>query len=409
MSDLTDCGGQTVLAPPAAPVPPELAVVIPTLNERENILALVERLEAALAGIRWEAVFVDDDSPDGTADLVREMGQRRSNIRCVQRLGRRGLSSACIEGILASSAPFIAVMDADMQHDEALLPKMLETIKERELDIVVGTRYGANGSVGDWQRSRVAISSLASRLARLVVKAELTDPLSGFFVIARGAFAATMRNLSGQGFKILLDIFASSPRPLAFAELPFHFRRRVHGESKLDTLVAWEYLTLLLDKLAGPMIPVRFLVFAMIGGLGVLTHLSALWLAVYPLGIGFAAAQTIATVVAMTGNFLLNNLFTYRDRRLHGRALLTGLLSFYAVCGLGAAANVGIASHLFVANHSWWLAGMGGAAIGAVWNYAMSSVFIWRSNASAARQARARIAAADQSPSGQNSLSPSAA
>ena len=409
MSDLTDCGGQTVLAPPAAPLPPELAVVIPTLNERENILALVERLEAALAGIRWEAVFVDDDSPDGTADLVREMGQRRSNIRCVQRLGRRGLSSACIEGILASSAPFIAVMDADMQHDEALLPKMLETIKERELDIVVGTRYGANGSVGDWQRSRVAISSLASRLARLVVKAELTDPLSGFFVIARGAFAATMRNLSGQGFKILLDIFASSPRPLAFAELPFHFRRRVHGESKLDTLVAWEYLTLLLDKLAGPMIPVRFLLFAMIGGLGVLTHLSALWLAVYPLGIGFAAAQTIATLVAMTGNFLLNNLFTYRDRRLHGRALLTGLLSFYAVCGLGAAANVGIASHLFVANHSWWLAGMGGAAIGAVWNYAMSSVFIWRSNASAARQARARIAAADQSPSGQNSLSPSAA
>ena len=409
MSDLTDCGGQTVIAPPAAPVPPELAVVIPTLNERENILALVERLEAALAGIRWEAVFVDDDSPDGTADLVREMGQRRSNIRCVQRLGRRGLSSACIEGILASSAPFIAVMDADMQHDEALLPKMLETIKERELDIVVGTRYGANGSVGDWQRSRVAISSLASRLARLVVKAELTDPLSGFFVIARGAFAATMRNLSGQGFKILLDIFASSPRPLAFAELPFHFRRRVHGESKLDTLVAWEYLTLLLDKLAGPMIPVRFLVFAMIGGLGVLTHLSALWLAVYPLGIGFAAAQTIATVVAMTGNFLLNNLFTYRDRRLHGRALLTGLLSFYAVCGLGAAANVGIASHLFVANHSWWLAGMGGAAIGAVWNYAMSSVFIWRSNASAARQARARIATADQSPSGQNLLSPSAA
>ena len=409
MSDLTDCGGQTVLAPPAAPVPPELAVVIPTLNERENILALVERLEAALAGIRWEAVFVDDDSPDGTADLVREMGQRRSNIRCVQRLGRRGLSSACIEGILASSAPFIAVMDADMQHDEALLPKMLGTIKERELDIVVGTRYGANGSVGDWQRSRVAISSLASRLARLVVKAELTDPLSGFFVIARGAFAATMRNLSGQGFKILLDIFASSPRPLAFAELPFHFRRRVHGESKLDTLVAWEYLTLLLDKLAGPMIPVRFLLFAMIGGLGVLTHLSALWLAVYPLGIGFAAAQTIATLVAMTGNFLLNNLFTYRDRRLHGRALLTGLLSFYAVCGLGAAANVGIASHLFVANHSWWLAGMGGAAIGAVWNYAMSSVFIWRSNASAARQARARIAAADQSPARQNSLSPSAA
>jgi dolichol-phosphate mannosyltransferase len=411
MIDFANCEQEKIPAPNPFSPPVELAVVIPTLNERENVAALVSRLGTALAGIRWEAVFVDDDSPDGTADLVRELGQRQSNIRCVQRLGRRGLSSACIEGVLASSAPFIAVMDADMQHDEALLPKMLAMIKERQLDVVVGTRYGESGSVGDWQRSRVAISGLASRLARLVVKAELTDPLSGFFVIARDAFAATMRDLSGQGFKILLDIFASSPRPLAFAELPFHFRRRVSGESKLDTLVAWEYLTLLLDKLAGHIIPVRFLLFAMIGGFGVLTHLATLWLAVYPVGISFAAGQAIATIVAMTGNFLLNNLFTYRDRRLHGRALVMGLLSFYGVCGLGAAANVGIASHLFDANHSWWLAGLGGAAIGAVWNYAMSSVFIWRSRATAVppRQAQAQITSAEQSSARQNSLSPSAA
>jgi len=411
MSSFANGGQEGAPASDPAALPIELAVVIPTLNERENIAALVDRLCIVLAGIRWEAVFVDDDSPDGTADLVRELGQRQSNIRWVQRLGRRGLSSACIEGILASSAPFIAVMDADMQHEEALLPDMLAMIKDRELDVVVGTRYGINGSVGDWQRSRVVISTVASRLARLVIKAELTDPLSGFFLITRGAFAQTMRNLSGQGFKILLDIFASSPRPLAFAELPFHFRHRVHGASKLDTLVAWEYLTLLLDKLAGPIIPVRFLLFAMIGSLGVLTHLATLWLAVYPFGIPFAAGQTSATIIAMTGNFLLNNLFTYRDRRLRGRALVTGLLSFYAVCGLGAAANVGIASHLFDANHSWWLAGLGGAAIGAVWNYAMSSVFIWRSRAAAvaSRRAKARIASADQSPARRNSLSTSAA
>jgi dolichol-phosphate mannosyltransferase len=398
MSDFAHCRQEEVSAADTATQPVELAVVIPTLNERENVAVLAERLGTVLDGIRWEAVFVDDDSPDGTADLVRELAQQQSNIRCVQRLGRRGLSSACIEGILASSAPFIAVMDADLQHDEALLPKMLATLKERQLDIVVGTRYGADGSVGDWQKSRVVISDLASRLARLVVKAELTDPLSGFFVITREAFAATMRNLSGQGFKILLDIFASAPRPLAFAELPFHFRRRINGESKLDTLVAWEYLTLLLDKLAGPIIPVRFLLFAMIGGIGVLTHLATLWLAVYPFGFAFAAGQAIATMVAMTGNFLLNNLFTYRDRRLRGLALVTGLLSFYAVCGLGAAANVGIASHLFDSKHSWWLAGLGGAAIGAVWNYAMSSVFVWRSRAAApaVRQAPTQGAAAEQ-------------
>ena len=410
MSDFTHCRQKEVSAANTAARPVELAIVIPTLNERENVITLVDRLAAVLAGIRWEVVFVDDDSPDGTADLVRELGQQQGNIRCVQRLGRRGLSSACIEGILASSAPFIAVMDADMQHDEALLPHMLAMLKDRELDVVVGTRYGASGSVGDWQRSRVVISTLASRLARLVVKAELTDPLSGFFLITRRAFAETMRTLSGQGFKILLDIFASAPRPLAFAELPFQFRHRVHGESKLDTLVAWEYLTLLLDKLAGPIIPLRFLLFAMIGGFGVLTHLATLWLAVYPFGVPFAAGQTSATIVAMTGNFLLNNLFTYRDRRLRGRGLLTGLLSFYAVCGLGAAANVGIASHLFVANHSWWLAGLGGAAIGAVWNYAMSSVFIWRPRAAAAsRQAQAGTASAKQGAARQNSFSTSAA
>jgi dolichol-phosphate mannosyltransferase len=397
MNDTAQCEA----LPAAIPVslPSELSVVIPTLNERENVAALVDRLGAALTGVRWEAIFVDDDSPDGTADLVRELGQRHSNIRCLQRLGRRGLSSACIEGILASSAPFIAVMDADLQHDEALLPRMLATIKALRLDIVVGTRYTAGGSVGDWQHSRVVISSLASQLARLVVKAELTDPLSGFFLIDRRAFAETMRNLSGQGFKILLDIFASSPRPLAFAELPFRFRRRVTGESKLDTLVAWEYLTLLLDKLAGHLIPVRFLLFAMIGGFGIVTHLGTLWLAVSAVGAGFAAAQGIATIIAMTGNFLLNNLLTYRDRRLRGIALITGLLSFYLVCGIGAVANVGIASRLFAADHSWWLAGLGGAAIGAVWNYAASSVLIWRSRTTACSARSSPPSAARHRPS----------
>lgn len=391
-----------VISPACAP---ELAIVIPTLNESGNVAALVDRLNVALAGVRWEAIFVDDDSSDGTADLVRELGQRQSHIRCVQRLGRRGLSSACIEGILASSAPYIAVMDADLQHDEVLLPRMLAMIRERRLDIVVGTRYMAGGGVGDWQRSRVVISSLASRLARLVIRADLTDPLSGFFLIDRSAFAETMRDLSGQGFKILLDIFASAPRPLAFAELPFRFRRRLSGESKLDTLVAWEYLALLLDKLAGNVIPVRFLLFAMIGGLGVLTHLATLWFAGYAIGAGFAAAQAIATIVAMTGNFLLNNLFTYRDRRLRGPAVITGLLSFYAVCGIGALANVGIAAHLFAADHSWWLAGLGGAAVGAVWNYGASSVLIWRSR-TAARSARLTRPAPVQR---RNALKPSAA
>jgi dolichol-phosphate mannosyltransferase len=360
--------------PVRSAMPVELAIVVPTLNERENVPLIVERLNRVLAGIAWEAIFVDDDSPDGTADAVREMARRQGNIRCVQRLGRRGLSSACIEGMLASAAPYLAVMDGDLQHDETLLPRMLDKIKAEHLDVVVASRHIGEGGVGNWDKSRVAISDFATRLSRIVVKAELSDPMSGFFIIERSAFAGAMRRLSGQGFKILLDLFASTPRPFAFAELPLQFRERLHGESKLDTLVAWEYLMLLLQKLIGPAVPVRFLLFSLIGGLGVGVHLTTLWLVLH--AAPFATAQAAATLVAMTFNFLLNNLFTYRDRRLRGWRILSGLGSFYAVCGLGAAANVGIAA-VIAGNHSWWLAGLAGAAVSAVWNYVMSSIFTW--------------------------------
>ncbi|HTQ34984.1 MAG TPA: glycosyltransferase family 2 protein [Stellaceae bacterium] len=360
------------LVPAAAPV--ELAVIIPTLNERDNVPLIVERLNRVLAGTAWEVIFVDDDSSDGTADAVRTLARRQGNVRCVQRIGRRGLSSACIEGMLASAAPYLAVMDGDLQHDETLLPRMLEKLKAEHLDIVVASRHVGDGGVGDWQQTRVRISEFATRLSRLVVKAELTDPMSGFFIIERTAFTGAMRRLSGQGFKILLDLFASTPRPFAFAELPLQFRQRLHGESKLDTLVAWEYLMLLLQKLIGPAVPVRFLLFCLIGGLGVGVHLTTLWLMLHLAP--FAESQGVATVVAMTGNFLLNNLFTYRDRRLRGWRILSGLGSFYAVCGLGAAANVGVASSI-AGDHAWWLAGLSGAAVSVVWNYAMSSVFTW--------------------------------
>lgn len=373
------------------PASPELAIIIPVLNEADNVAPLVERLTRALAGIRWEAVFVDDDSPDGTADVVRALARLQSNIRCVQRLGRRGLSSACIEGILSSAAPYVAVMDGDLQHDERLLPQMLAKIRAERLDVVVASRYTEAGTVGDWQRSRVVISDVAGRLSRLVVKADLTDPMSGFFMVERNAFSAAMRSLTGQGFKILLDLFASSPRPLAFAEVPLTFRQRLHGESKLDTLVAWEYLMLVLQKLVGPAVPVRFLLFSLIGALGVGTHLLTLWFGTHTLAIAFPVAQAVATVVAMTGNFLLNNLFTYRDRRLRGRRLVTGLISFYAVCGAGGAANVGVASYVAGGHHSWWLAGLAGAAVSVVWNYAVSSIFTW--SASPVPATKPRVAA----------------
>jgi dolichol-phosphate mannosyltransferase len=357
---------------------PELTIVVPTFNEHANIVPLLERLNAVLAGIAWEAIFVDDDSPDGTADAVREAARRDVRVRCIQRIGRRGLAGACIEGILASSAPYVAVMDADLQHDEAILPQMLEALRNDGCDMVVGSRYIQGGGVGDWSAQRQRASSLATRLAHLVTKTDIADPMSGFFMLRRMVFERVMRGLSTQCFKILLDILATAERPLRIKEIPFHFRQRVAGESKLDTLVAWEFAMLLADKLVGHIVPVRFLLFAVIGGLGVFIHMGVLAAGLKLFGLTFVAAQTTAAIVAMTVNFFLNNLFTYADRRLKGWRMLRGLLSFYVICSFGTAANIGVASYLFAEQQVWWVAGIAGIIVGSVWNYAVSSIFTWQ-------------------------------
>ena len=355
-----------------------LTVVIPTMNERDNIEPLLALLAAALPATPWEAIFVDDDSRDGTAELVRAIARRDARVRCLQRIGRRGLATACIEGVLASASPYVAVIDADLQHDERLLPRMLAMLDSGAAELVIGSRYVPGGGVGEWSRGRARISGLATGIARFVCKTEIADPLSGFFMCRREVFESALRHMSGQGFKVLLDLLASSPQPVRVAELPYSFRTRHSGESKLDSLVAWEYGMLLADKLVGRVIPVRFVLFAAIGGLGLGVQLVVLWTGLAVLGFGFRLAQAVATIVAMTSNFFLNNQFTYRDQRLGGVELLRGLAMFYLICGFGAFANVGVASFLFAEHRAWWLAGVAGAVIGSVWNFAMSSVFTWK-------------------------------
>jgi len=359
--------------------PIDLSIVVPTYNEAENVPLLVEKLSAALTGIRWEVIFVDDDSRDGTAAVVRRLASSSpENIRVVQRIGRRGLSSACIEGALASSAPFIAVMDGDLQHDERLLPRMFEALQQNGTEIVVGSRFVPGGDVGDFAANRVKLSKLGARLARLIVKQDLSDPMSGFFMLRRDVFERVVRRLSAKGFKILLDIFASAPEPLKTVELPFTFGSRVKGESKLDTMVAWEYAMLLLDKMLGSYVPVRFLMYLGVGTFGLGVHFLILWFAYKSMSLPFAESQTVATSVAMVFNYWLNNIITYRDQRLKGLRFIYGFFSFAVICSVGALSNIGVASYLFAENESWWLAGIVGVLFGTVWNYAMSSVFTWR-------------------------------
>jgi len=356
---------------------PEISIVVPTFSESENIAQLHERIAACLANLNWELIVVDDDSPDGTADIVRELAQRDCRVRCIQRLGRRGLSTAVVEGAMSSAAPVLAVMDADLQHDESILPVMLERLRAQDLDVVVGSRYMEGGSTGEWQQSRRMISRIAGRLAQGLVPADLRDPMSGFFVVKAPLMRDAARRLSGYGYKILLDLFASAGRPLRFAEVAYTFRPRTHGTSKLDTLVVWEYLMLLLDKRIGHIIAPRLLFFAMVGGSGVLVHYSVLSLLFVGAGLTFTLGQSVATVTAMTWNFVLNNLFTYRDRRLTGWRFVRGLLSFYAVCGVGALANIGIAAYSFAYNAQWMLSAAAGIVVGMMWNYLATARFTW--------------------------------
>ncbi len=358
---------------------PELAIIVPTFNERDNVIPLLDKIEAALAGIAWEAVFVDDDSQDRTPGIIAERSRIDPRVRILRRIGRRGLSSAVVEGILSTSTPYVAVIDADLQHDERLLAPMLKCLQSGEADLAVGTRYTGGGGVGDWDGRRKTISWVATRLSAFVVKADLSDPMSGFFMIRRDAFEASLRQLSVQGYKILLDIVASAPKPLRVKELPYQFRIRQHGESKLDALVSLEYLMLLLDKTFGRWVPARFILFTAIGGLGLFVHMAVLAVLLKAEELPFIIGQGAATTVAMTFNFFLNNMLTYRDKRLKGFwPLLGGLFSFYLVCSVGAVSNVGIANFMFSHSYSWWVSGIAGVLVGAVWNYAASSVFTWR-------------------------------
>ncbi|HTC83891.1 MAG TPA: glycosyltransferase family 2 protein [Rhizomicrobium sp.] len=376
MSDV-GLSDQKASAVPPPPTTAELSVVVPTFKERGNVAELVRRLDATLSGIAWEAIFVDDNSPDGTAAAVKEIANHDPRVRCLRRVGRRGLAGACIEGMLSSAAPYVAVIDADLQHDEKVLPLMLAKLTNGEADLVAATRYVAGGSAASFSEGRGAISRLATRMTHRLVGTPLSDPMSGFFMMRRDRFDEIAPRLSPAGFKILLDIAATAGSKLRIAEQPYSFGERFEGESKFNIQIGVEFLGLLLAKVTGDLVDPRFIFFAIVGSIGLIVHLSFLS-ASLALMQPFRAAQIIATFAAMTSNFMLNNELTYRDRRLKGLAMVRGFVLFCVVCSVGVLANVDLASWLYVERPIWWVAGAVGAVMSVLWNYAMSTLFVWR-------------------------------
>ncbi len=354
-----------------------LSVVVPTFNERANIPVLVERVAEALKGEAWQIIVVDDDSPDGTAEAVKAIAATDARVQCIRRVKRRGLAGAVIEGVLASAAPYVAVIDGDLQHDETLLPRMLEALRADRAELVVASRYvGESAPVEALGPIRRMGSQVANRLGRIVLRQELSDPVSGFFMIRRELVEDVAPRLTTVGFKVLFDIIASQDRPLRIVELPYVFRERVAGGSKLDRRMVIDYLGLLLHKLTGGLVPTRALMFGLVGASGVAVQLIAVK-GFLMLGLGFSLAQFAGSMVAMTSNYLINNEVTYRDRRKTGVALLLGYLKFCALCSIGLAANVAVASKVYQIWPIWWLASSAGAGFGALWNYVSTAAAVW--------------------------------
>ena len=362
----------------------ELSVIVPTYNEKSNIYKLIESLDVVLKDVSWEIIFVDDDSPDKTAAEVRKIAQVNSKVRIIHRIDRHNLSSACIEGVMSSSSKYITVMDADMQHDEKIIPKMLNTIKSENCNLVVGSRFidGAYAS-GGLSNTRANGSKLAIWMSQFIIKPiQLNDTMSGFFMFERQLFAKYANSFSKDGFKILLDFVMCAKKEIKLKEIGYSMRARYSGDSKMDHRIVLNYLQLLIAHSIGKVLPVRFILYVLVGSSGLLLHLLNLFIFYKIFSFDFYTSLLIAAIISMTSNYLINNMLTFRDKMLRGIQLLYGFFSFSIVCGIGAWGNITMASQLFEYDVPWMIAGLAGAMISSVWNYSVSSKLTWRWNVS---------------------------
>ncbi len=357
-----------------------LTIVIPTFNEKENIYLIISKLEETLVGINFKILFVDDNSTDGTIEEIRQIALVKPYVSLLLRIGRRGLAGACIEGLLTAKSDFVAVMDCDLQHEETKLVEMLQKFNnDKELDLVVGTRHLNDGSSEEgFNKARQLGSTIATRITNYILKLNTSDPMSGFFMVRQSSVIPIATKLQPEGFKILADMIASSQGKWKIDEVAYNFKKRLKGESKMEPAVAFELLGLLISHLTFGFLSLRFVLFLMVGFSGIFIQLFFTWIAFSLFEFSFLTAQSAGVIFAMTTNFYLNNLLTYKDRSLSGFKFLKGLVSFYLVCSVGAVCNVAIAKMTFEILAIWQIASLVGATVGAVWNFFFSSIFTWK-------------------------------
>lgn len=354
---------------------PHVSIVVPTYNEAANIPMIYDGLAQALDGRAWELVVVDDDSPDGTADAARELGRRHDNVRCIQRVQERGLASAVRWGVQAAHGEVIVVMDGDLQHQPALIPRMLDALQAGH-DIVSGSRFLEGGAEKGLSRRRRRLSDWGNRLTNCFLGTVLSDPLTGFFATSRRRFLASIPLMQADGFKVFFDLVYCNRR-VSIRELPFEFQSRRHGKSKLELYVLWLLACDIVSKLSRGMLPPRLISFVGVGLIGSIFHFAVLY-ASMDLGAVFWLAQTIATIVAMVFNFTINNVLTYSDDRLRGASFYKGLLLYSLIASVGIVANVSTAQIAYMRLHGHtFIAATTGLVIDVIWRFVVSNRVIW--------------------------------
>ena len=358
-----------------------VSIVLPTYNERGNIEPLLAQLLPLQHQLDLELLVVDDDSTDGTAELVRQLARSEPRLRLIRRVGRSGLASAIKEGLLDATGDIAVVMDSDGQHEPASVLQAITTLQERDLDLVIGSRFHPDAQIHGLSGRRERGSSWANASARFSLPkryAELSDYMSGFFALRLESLQPVIRAVDVNGFKFLYELLAVSRGRLQVGEVPLQFQARSYGNSKLDLAIFWDFLISILHSLSLRLLPRRAISFGLVGASGVVVQLLATKLLMGLAGLSFGAALPLAVVVAASSNYLINNALTFRFQRLQGAALLRGLLKFLLVASLPVLANVGLASafYNFVARDTVW-AQLAGILVVFVWNYAASSRFVW--------------------------------
>ena len=361
----------------------KLTVVIPTFNEVENIPMILKKIENTLKNVTFEIIFVDDNSNDGSIEKIRELELEKRNISLLHRIGRRGLSGACIEGMLAAKSGLVAIIDCDLQHDDTKLIDMLEKFdNQKNLDLVIGSRHNDTGKSKDgFNTIRKLGSDFAIFLTKKLLRIQTTDPMSGFFMVKKKSLLQIINKLQPNGFKILADIIACSnrnPKKWEITEVGYEFKKRTSGQSKMSLIVILEFLGLILSHLSRGLLSIRFILFGMVGLSGVFVQLFTTFLCLNLSIQPYVIAHSIGVFMAMTSNYYFNNLLTYKDRSLAGSSFFKGLLSFYLICSAGALANIAIAKLFFDYTEIWVLSSLMGAILGAVWNFIFSSIFTWK-------------------------------